>query len=484
MDPIPLNRIHFFSTSVFAALLATSAPARADDESAPPAPPVDKPAPLPPVTDIQPAELPKHDETLEQRMQKLEDALELSKEDNAALEEKLNGLMPFTTRFSGYLDVGFFATDGNGAGTRSDLASSYFPEYAGIVPGSWVFMGDPLSTAVNSRGEPADTGDSRAIVFNPIHSRGAPSFIVNALNQGLFVGLGETATLNASVDFVPRGRDVSDPAGTFVGDFIDVKLAYAEWRPKIESFNLALQAGKFDSVIGYEYRSLESPDRIGITPSLICRYTCGRPLGLKARARFLDDALVLNVSVTNGSHFSEGFPFSNEIDTNQFKTVAGRLSYLIMKKLDLGVSGAFGAQDLQVDDNVYQWHVGADMHLEWKDLELTAELVHGRADGKTSIIGPHCDVAPCIHYTGAYGLLAYRVSNLLIPYARVDWRDALHESGASFVYISQLVRATVGLRTEIGTHVIVKAEGTVNRELGRIPQFPDDVFTTSLVIKY
>jgi hypothetical protein len=481
MDPIPVNRQILISIVLFAMV----APAAAD-EPAPPPPEGAKPVENPPKPDEPPPqpEPPKHDESLDARMQKLEDELEQAKDDNKVLEDKLEALMPLSTRFSGYLDVGFFATDGNGAGTRSDLAGTYFPEYAGIVPASWVFMGDPLSTAVNSRGEPADTGESRAVLFNPIHSRGKSSFIVNALNLGLFVGLGETATLNASVDFVPRGRDVSDPAGTFLGDFVDVKLAYGEWRPKIESFNLALQVGKFDSVIGYEYRSIESPDRIGVTPSLICRYTCGRPIGLKARARFFDDALVLNAAVTNGSHFSEGFPFSNEIDTNQFKTLAGRLSYLIAKKLDLGVSGAYGAQDLQTEDSVYQWHIGGDVHLEWKDFEFTGELVHGRADGKTSLMGPHCDVAPCIHYTGAYGLVALRITNMFVPYARVDWRDALHESGASFVYISELVRATVGLRTEIGTHVIFKAEGTLNRELGRIPQFPNDVFTTSLVIKY
>jgi hypothetical protein len=59
----------------------------------------------------------------------------------------------------------------------------------------------------------------------------------------------------------------------------------------------------------------------------------------------------------------------------------------------------------------------------------------------------------------------------------------LHRSGASFVYISELVRGTVGLRAEIGTRVIWKLEATKNYELGALPQFPNDVFTTSLVIK-
>jgi hypothetical protein len=490
MDPIAVNRLASLCTVV---LLALPTPAAADEPVPPPEPAGGSDAPPPlPDPDARPAEPPPQLpdpntaklEALEQRLQKVEDDLAAAKDDNAYLEDKVAALLPLSIKFGGYLDVGFFATDGNGAGTRSDLGNVYYPQYAGKVPDSWVFMGDPLSTAVNSRGEPADTGESRAVTFDPIHSRGKPSFIVNALNLNVFTGIGETAQMNASVDFVPRSRDVSDPNGLFLGDFLDVKLAYAEWRPRIESFNLALQAGKFDSVLGYEYRSLESPDRLGVTPSLICRYTCGRPIGLKARAKFLSDALIVNVSVTNGSSFIEQFPFSNEIDTNNMKTGSIRVSYQIAHKLELGVSGAYGAQDFQPDDGVAQWHVGADVHLEWKDLELTAEVVHGRAKGKTSPTAvADCDLAPCLNYKGAYGLVGYRLTNTFVPYARVDWRDALHESGASFVYISQVVRATVGLRAEIGTRVIVKAEGTVVHELGPV-DFPDDVVTTSLVVKY
>ena len=417
-------------------------------------------------------------------MQRLEDELARLREDNAFLEQKLDSATRLSARFSGYLDVGFFATGGDGAGTRTDLGNVYFPEYAGVVPDSWVFMGDPLSTAVNARGEPADTGESRAVTFDPVDSRGKLTFIVNALNLGLLVGLGDTASLVGSVDFVPRGRNVSDPLGVSVGDYVDVKLAYGEWRPAFERVSLALQVGKFDSVVGREYRSLESPDRTTVTPSLICRYTCGRPLGVKARLKLLDDALVANVSVTNGSHATEGFPLSDEIDRNQWKSAAGRLSYLATDTVELGVSGAVGAQDLQTDDGILQWHLGGDLHVDWKDFELTAELVKGRADGDTSPMAPPCDVAACIRYTGAYGLLSHRLTNELEPFARVDWRDAVHESGASFVYVSQLVRYTLGLRSELGAHVIVKAEATLNRELGRLPQFPNNVFTTSLLLKY
>ena len=54
-----------------------------------------------------------------------------------------------------------------------------------VLPDSWVLMGDPLSTQVNSRGDPADTGESLAVTFDPVDSRGKSSFIANALSLSL-----------------------------------------------------------------------------------------------------------------------------------------------------------------------------------------------------------------------------------------------------------------------------------------------------------
>jgi hypothetical protein len=464
-------------------LLLLAPPAFADDP-----PPAEQPAPVAeaPKPDPRISELDARVRDLDERLKAAEEALQDAKDDNSYLEEKVNSLLPLQNRFTGYVDFGAFATTGNGAGTRTDVGHLLFPEYS-YVPETWVFYGDPLSTSVNSRGDVADTGESRAIVFDPIDSGGKPTFLVNAVNLALFSGIGETGQINASVDFIPRARDISNPSGLFLGDYLDIKLAYGEWRPNVsENFDLTLQAGKFDSVLGYEYRSLESPDRIGVTPSLICRYTCGRPIGLKARARFLDEALIANVAVTNGSHFSEGFDFSSETDTNSMKTVAGRLSYQVAHKVEFGVSGAWGAQDFQPEDDVYQWHIGGDIHAEVADLELTAELVHGRANGQTSTAmgSTPCDIAACLRYTGGYVQVAYRLDNTFVPYARVDYRDALHRSGASFVYVSDLGRATLGLRAEVGTRVIVKAEATKNQELGGQTVIPNDVVTSSLVIKY
>ena len=383
---------------------------------------------------------------------------------------------------TGYVDTGFFAVSGDGSGIRPDIGNVYFPEYAGVVPGSWVFMGDPLSTAINSRGDVADTADSRAIAFDPIDSRGKSSFLLNALNVQLFTGITPSLLVQSSFDLVPRSRNISDPDGDTAGDYVDVKLAYLEYRPAAAEDRLSLFVGKLDSTVGREYRIQEADVRTTVTPSLLCRYVCGHPIGVKARYAFLDDRATAAAAITNGSNFQETFDFADESDVNQVKTASGRVSFAAVPEVELGASGAFGAQDQQRKNDVYQWHVGADLLVSLRDLQLMAEYVQGRARGETMDLP--CDLTPCIEYKSAYGLVSYRLTNTFIPYARVDWRDAEHENGASFVYYSKLLRSTAGLRLELGTHIVAKAEYTLNRELGGIPQFKNDVFASSMVIKF
>lgn len=332
------------------------------------------------------------------------------RDDHAATDAQVKRLLPLGNLITGYLDVGFFWVGGDGSGIRPDIGYLNFPEYRGLVPDSWVFMGDPLSTAINSRGDPADTGPSRAVTFNPIGNGGKATFLVNALTLTVSSAPMENLQVFGLVDFVPRGRNVSNSGGLFLGDYIDVKLGYAQYDIHTPRANISLFAGKFDSIVGYEYRIQEAPDRITVTPSLICRYICGRPVGLKMRALFLDERLALAVGVTNGSQFVETFPFYDEIDTNYFKTISARLSYKLPvgAGLEVGASGAFGAQDFQPDDNVFQWHYGFDAHLEIRGFDLTAEFVQGAADGKSEAGMPRCGVAACLRYKGAYGLIGYR----------------------------------------------------------------------------
>jgi hypothetical protein len=160
-----------------------------------------------------------------------------------------------------------------------------------------------------------------------------------------------------------------------------------------------------------------------------------------------------------------------------------------VRGLELGVSGSYGAQDLQSNDDTRQWMYGVDFHYHRHDLVLRGEFVQGRAKGETGEPLPGepvkpCDVTACLEFKGAYGLVGYRLTNVLMPYVRVDWRDALHRKGASFVYISELGRLTPGIRLSLTQNLLLKAEYTFNRELGSIRQFDNDVFTSSLVVTY
>ncbi|HEY0135728.1 MAG TPA: bZIP transcription factor [Nannocystis sp.] len=467
-------------------------------EPAPPLMPAEpapaEPTPVPaPVVAADPASerldrLERRLKALERENRGLRDEVTMLREDHDEVSERVDRVMPLTGRVGGYLDVGFFYGMGDGSGIRPDIGYQNFPEYEGVVPDSWVFMGDPLSTTINSRGEPADTGASRAISFDGVNSQGKSSFILNAFNLNLLAGIGKGVSIEGLIDFVPRARNVADPDTSrfALGDYIDVKLGYLRWQVPVKRLDFDLYAGKIDPPFGYEYRIQESPSRIGVTPSLICRYTCGRPLGIKARFRFLPRrSLIFAMSVTNGGSFTENFGFANEIDTNHFKTVMGRLSYVIPvgSGLEIGASGAVGAQDFQPKDLVIQKQYGFDLHLEAKGVDLTGEFVMGKVDGDTEAGGVRCGIAPCLDFRGAYGLLGYRVLTWLMPYARVDWRKAVHQSGASFVYNSNTLRITPGLRFEVGTNVIIKLEYSVNRELGRVPGIRNDVFTSSLVAR-
>jgi hypothetical protein len=417
-----------------------------------------------------------------------DDDIEILQDEIEQLRRDIETVRPRANRFRGYVDIGFFATGGDGSGVRRDALHANFPEYDNVVPGAWVFMGDPLSTAVNSRGEPADTGPSRSIRLDAIDSQGAPSFLVNNLSLGLLTAVGPDKrwTVTGLMDFVPRERRAtSDDPGS--GRFVDVKLAFAEYWLPTEA-PIAVYAGKVYSVLGIEYRTQESDQRLGVTPSLVCRYTCGYPTGVGIRGQHIDRALEWNAAITNGSHFVPAFSLSDDIDDNDLPTVAARAgwNFEIGTGVEVGASAMFGPQDEQQDNEVLQWHYGVDASADLGDFVLAAELVHGRAEGSrdAGAMEPRCSVAPCMKYNAAYGWLGWRATNWITPYARVDWRDALHQHGAEFVYVSELIRVTGGAHLEMGSYAIAKAEYTWNRELGRIPQFPNDVFATSLVIKY
>lgn len=430
---------------------------------------------------VEPDEPPVTVEDLRAQMQDLEARLDETR--NIATFRR-----PIVT-VAGYVDFGFFATSGDGAGVVQDEGPNrVFPQDANRY--SWVFLGDLLAPAVNSRGEVASLGNFPGVNrFDSIDSTGAPTFLVNEVNLRLDAAVSRTAIATASVDFMPRsGRDFS------LGDFLEVDLAQLEWMPT-RSGRTSIFVGKFESVVGIEYRDRKSNERFGVTPSLIARYTTGTPLGLKVRSKFGDDdRLVIAAAVTNGSSTTEQFHFYDEIDSNAGKTVSGRVSVKPVPALDLeiGLSGEWGPQDHALDSSQALWFAGVDLLAHFGALDVKAQYLKGGAPGQ---IGPPADPNHEPYglklHNGGYLELDWMATPLWGFLARGEVRDAdvwLGDpnslTGGERLYITREWRATAGVRVVVNEHIVAKAEYLHNGEYGSIPQIADDVFTSSLVLSY
>ncbi len=451
-------------------IVAASGVARAEPEPEPEPEPVD-------VTPT-PAELAERIEVLEDQAQQAE----IVEARVTTLSRNVSSLAHLRRLLTIYLDVGWFHVGGNGAGVRSDIGHRYIRNYDDI-PAEWVLIGDPLSTAINARGEPADLGAARAIETDTINSEGNPSFIVNAIGLAISRAVGRGISIAGLVEFLPRPGP----------DLTEVELAHIDYRPS-NKHDLVISIGKIDSVLGVEYRAQNAPNRLTVTPSLLCRYICGRPVGVQAR--LTQGRLLAAMSVTNGDNFNERFEIDTQTSYHRLPTVAAHLQWIlpIGQGLELGASGAMGPQDGQPAAHVHQWHYGFDLRLRDLDgLDVYAEFVQGKQQGSSAgaahaadamnVPSPvaHCGIAQCLTYKAAYVLASHRVRPWLTPYARVDWRDARHQHGIDFLYVTRTMRSTVGLHTVVTSRIIAKLEYTANFEL-YTPQFPNNVLTTSVVV--
>jgi hypothetical protein len=454
---------------VLGLLLAPLGSARAETAAPPPAPTQDQ-------IDDGDVDVVEPDDgagdSVEQRLADLERRL-------ADMQDVAARRRPIVT-VGGYVDFGFFAVGGDGSGVVQDLGPNrYFPADAGRY--AWVFLGDLLAPAVNSRGEPADLGNLPGVSrYDSIHSRGAPSFIVNEVNLTLNAAVGDNALATASLDFMPRSG-----INFNLGDVFEVDIAQVEWMVGQER-RTSLFAGKMDSVIGIEYRDRKAIQRFGITPSLIARYTTGTPLGVKFRTKVGDgDWLIVAGAVTNGSSTIEMFHFYDEIDTNAGKTVSGRIALAPWRRLELGVSGEYGPQDHALDSANPLWFVGGDLQAHLGRLELKAEGLIGRGTGETlAVYDPDHDLYGLRLRFGGYLEGDLMLTPRLGVIGRAEMRDARVWLGTDRLYITKVWRATGGLRYVANEHVIVKAEYLHNGEYGGLPQIRDDVFTSSLILAF
>jgi hypothetical protein len=378
-----------------------------------------------------------------------------------------------SVQLGGYVDFGFFVPQGNGSGYIEDFGHVYFPEYARSF--GWVFLGDIMAPAVNTRGEPADLGPAPGVNrYDGINSRGAPGFILNEVNLSLRSALTPTALVSASINFTPRtGTDFS------MGDAFDVDIAQVEWLPTA-SQRTSIFVGKMEPVFGIEYRDRKADRRFGITPSLMARYTLGTALGLKMRTKFgSNDWLVLAIAFTNGTNTTEQFHFYDELDSNLGKTGSARLSVRLPLSIEIGASGSAGPQDRATNTGHWMWFYGLDLMGRWGRFDLKGQWMQGHADGEPSMGVYGLDL-----HNGAYLELDAMLTSSLGVLGRGEFRDAFVWLGDQRAYLTKSWRATLGLRWVITARAVLKAEFLKNGEYGGIPPIANDVFTTSLVMGF
>jgi len=469
---------------VFATCLAGLTPALAGATPAPPPPPDES---------VDAEEGDADDAAQEQAL--ADERYEELKEEIRQLRGVVAGRKPATT-LTGYADVGFFVPQGDGSGFVQDLGAPdtrVFPEYASRY--GWVFMGDPLSTPINSRGEPADLGNpAGADRQDLIDSNGAPGFIVNEVNLTLNGALAHSVLGTASVNFMPRtGSDFR------LGDAFDVDLAQLEWLVGAER-RTSIFIGKFNSVIGIEYQTRKANQKFGITPSLIARYTVGTPIGIKVRSLLgPDDMFILAGALTNGSSVIEPFHYYDETDSNAGKTASGRIAIALPLpfRLELGVSGMYGAQDRALDSRHPIWFQGADLQLLTSRVQIKAEVLRGHADGEEGAVAAGARRVYGLDlkkggYVQATAMVTWMFGILL----RAEMRDALVWLGdpmlqtpvptttADRLYVTKSWRVTAGIRAVITERLVAKVEYLHNGEYGGMPSIPNDVFTSSVVMSY
>lgn len=378
----------------------------------------------------------------------------------------------------GYFDAGWFDAQGDGVAYARDVAHRTLgagPD-GRYVEVPWVYYGDPWANAVNSQGDVADLGLDRTAIprFDPIQSGGRPTFLVSRVHHRIAVDRGDQLGLRFGVNLEPRTGTLGSP-----GDVLSIDTAYLVWRPFEES-DLKLYIGRLESGFGREYRYRHASTRIGITPSILSRYLVGLQTGVRVRGT-VRRWLGYSLAITNGGTVREEFGhLANDLDANGVPTATARVGVLVRRpvRLEVGVSGQGGPQDGQPSAQRLGWQVGVDAHLDAGRLSVDAEGMIARAPGDP--VDPKVER---LDARGAVGTVQVRPIPSVIPYARVDWRDAELLAWPN-LYVSDVLRVTAGTQVDVGRSVSLKAEYLHLEELAPGTDLRDDVFTTSVVFRY
>jgi hypothetical protein len=402
---------------------------------------------------------------------------------------------------TGYIDVGFAKAQGDG----TSWPASYQPPM-----GPADYFVDTFAPAVNSRGEAASTAAPPNTTVGGFLPRsaginGKPSFLINTADVDLRYTAPELPILIFTrLQAVPRLYDPDPSENILGGEYTRLLLEQAFGRiTPLPNAELAISIGKFDSVFGIEYLQNEANFRIGVTPSLLARYTTGQSTGAKVFYRFqiipLASALSLNVAATNSGTFVEALQGPSRSLTGQ-PVVSGRLGYelnLARVSVKAGGSAEYGPRnDQSVTTDAPQTLVGADLRLIVPTLTVWGEYVRVQEeDGsdagfmmipKLAGTGPY----PKVGEFYAHGFWVQAAEELPLPplerlplrvtvYARYEMRHANFPAfpGAEIT----VDRITGGLNVGLGETLQLKAEYLVNREIDGAPQVPNNVFTSSAV---
>lgn len=412
--------------------------------------------------------------------------------DDAAEENGSEGYTPppptalQALRFTGYVDVGFSAVQGNG----SSFAPGDFR-----VPADYGV--DAFAPAVNSRGEVAsvDSGGRFNNGFLPrsVGSGGSPTFMINTASvDARYAPTQLPVMVFVRLQFMPRFLATGN------GTRVLLQQAFGKVNP-FSTAELSVSLGKFDSVFGIEYLENEANLRTNITPSLIARYTTGHSIGAKVFYRLqlpaLWSALSLNVAGTNSGTRIEELA-GPDLSLTGVPVGSGRLGYELNLKsvqVKLGASGLLGPRNDTRDATLKQWAYGVDARISAFGLTLSGELIHlvdeaptgARRIAKVTGLGLG-ELATAFQVSGGYLSLAYavpvtgeRLTGLTV-FGRYDRRNAAF---LGFQGV-QTDRFTFGARLELFAMIAVKVEGLFNRELGGAPDVANDVFTSSVVFTW
>jgi hypothetical protein len=417
-----------------------------------------------------------------------------SADEQAAVEEPATGATPQMSPLvvTGYVDIGFAKAQGDG----TSYPPGYMPPMAGAPVDYYV---DTFAPAVNSRGDVASTLPPPGSTVNGFLPRsagigGKPSFLLNTADVDLRYTSPELPVLVFTrLQLVPRLYGPLLAPGEAAGDGTRLVLEQAFGRiTPLRNAELAISVGKFDSVFGIEYLENQANFRVGVTPSLIARYTTGQSVGVKVFYRLqiipASSAISLNVAATNNGTFVESLQGPSR-SLNGVPVVSLRLGYelnLERMSFKLGASAATGPRNDQTDaSSRKQTLVGFDARLVLPTLTVAGEYVHVDEQEANGMKVTGTGVFPFVTEFYAHGFYLQAAEELPLKIApfRITLYGRYDRRVAEFETFSDITvdRITAGLNVGIGDNLVIKGEYLVNRELAGAPAVDNNVATSSVV---